>query len=192
MTASWLDTLVSIVPGSPGEALRVVDLGAGDGRLAEAVLLHFPRATLVALEGSAPPREDLAARLAPFGNRARIVAFDVTGLDWWDRMFGADVVMSAFGLNGLNDAKKRYLYKAAADRLSPRGGLLIADDVVVQHPLAFAPPRETFPAALLHQLMWLKHAGFAAVDCFRVEEGQAVFGGFKQAAGSGSPLPAGS
>jgi hypothetical protein len=192
MTASLLDTLVSLVPGSLGDSLRIVDLGAGDGRLATAVLTHFPRATLVALEGDALTRQHLGVCLAPFGDRARIEGFDVTTLDWWDRMSGADIVMSAFGLGKLNDAKKQYLYKAAADRLSPRGGLLIADHVVVQHPLASAPAGGTFPAALFHQLVWLKHAGFAAVDCFRVEDGRAVFGGFKQAAGSAAPLPVGS
>jgi trans-aconitate methyltransferase len=192
MTASTIATLVSLVPFSPDESPRIVELCSGDGRLAEALLTHFPAATLVALEGDALSRQTSTARLAAFGDRARVAAFDITTLDWWDRMFGADLVVSAGGLNRLTDAKKQYLYKAAADRVSARGALLIADRVATQHPLASASAADTFPAALFHQLVWLKHAGFAAVDCFRMEEDQAVFGGFKQAAGSGPPLPAGS
>jgi tRNA (cmo5U34)-methyltransferase len=48
------------------------------------------------------------------------------------------------------------------------------------------------PAALMHHLVWLRHAGFAAVDCVWLDAGHAVFGGFKQAAASGSRPPAGS
>ena len=192
MTASIVATLVSLVPFSPDESPRFVQLCAGDGRLAEALLTNFPAATLAALEGDALKRRNITGRLAAFGDRARVAAFDVTTLAWWDRMFGADLVVSAFGLNRLTDAKKQYLYKAAADRLSARGALLIADRVAAQHPHASAPAADTFPAALFHQLVWLKHAGFTAVDCFRVEDAQAVFGGFKQAAGSAPQLPAGS
>jgi tRNA (cmo5U34)-methyltransferase len=35
------------------------------------------------------------------------------------------------------------------------------------------------PSELLHQLVWLKHAGFPKVDCAWLFAGHAVFGGFK-------------
>jgi hypothetical protein len=44
-----------------------------------------------------------------------------------------DLVVSSLALHHLNDAKKQYFYKAAADRLSPRA-LLIADLVDPQQP----------------------------------------------------------
>jgi hypothetical protein len=46
------------------------------------------------------------------------------------------------------------------------------------------------PAALLHHFMWLRHAGFAAVDCIWLDAGHAVFAGFKQAEASALPPPA--
>src|SRR4029079_2233545 len=49
-------------------------------------------------------------------------------------MFGVDLVVSSLCLHHLNDAKKQYLYKAAAERLSPRGALLVADLIEPQHP----------------------------------------------------------
>ena len=36
------------------------------------------------------------------------------------------------------------------------------------------------PAAIFHHLVWLKHAGFAAVDCWWLFAGHAVFGGFRR------------
>jgi len=129
-------TLMSTVPFAHDAALRILELGSGDGRLAEALLTVFPRATLTALDGSDSMRRETATRLALFGERAHVAAFDVAALDWWDRMFGVDLIVSSLCLHHLNDAKKQYLYKAAAERLSPGGALLVADLVDPQHPAA--------------------------------------------------------
>ena len=164
--AQMTAALVSSVPFDRDAAVQFVELGSGEGQLAAALLDAYPRATLVALDGSESMRARAALRLQPFGQRVRIRQFDVRALDWWDVMFGADLVLSVLQLQRLNDAKKRYLFKAVADRLSPRGTFLIADSV---------------EPALLHQLIWLKHAGFAVADCFWLFERHAVFAGFKQA-----------
>ncbi len=217
--------LVAAVPFAADEPVKMLELGSGDGRLAEALLTVFPRATLTALDGSESMRQETSNRLALFGDRARVAPFDVAALDWWDRMFGADLVVSSLCLHHLNDARKQYLYKAAAERLSQRGALLIADLIDPQHlPLrrlaadqwdALAkqqadargapdlfqrfvdtrwnhfrfPDADDKPSALFHHLVWLRHAGFAAVDCCWLNAGHAVFGGFKQAAASAAPLP---
>lgn len=217
-----LATLVSLVPFSPGEAFRIVELGAGDGRLASALLECFPRATLVALDGSESMRREAAGRLARFGDRARVASFDLATLDWWEVVFGADVVVSSLALHHLNDAKKQYVYKAIADRISERGALIIADLVEPSHqagrslaadgwdasvreeadavgaPELFQrfldqrwnhfrfPDPDDQPAALFHHLVWLKHAGFEAVDGWWMFSGHAVFGGHKKANWTGA------
>lgn len=217
-----LAALVSLVPWSRDEAPRLVELGSGDGRLAAALLDAFPRATIVALDGSESMRSEATSRLARFGARARVASFDLAALDWWERLFGADVVVSALTLHHLNDAKKRYVYQAIGDRISARGALLIADLIEPLHPAARAvaasrwdasahdqaavlgapeqfdrfvaaewnqhrfPDPQEHPSALLHHLIWLKHAGFAAADCCWLFAGHAVFGGFKAADWAGA------
>ena len=219
-------TLVATIPFAHDEPVKILELGSGDGRLAEALLTVFPRATLTALDGSDSMRRETAKRLAQFGERARVAAFDVTALDWWDRMFGVDLIVSSLCLHHLNNAKTQYLYKAAAERLSSRGALLIADLVAPQHPAARClaadqwdaqakaqadelgspdlfqrfvdarwnhfrfPDASDQPSALFHHLVWLRHAGFAAVDCVWLNAGHAVFGGFKQPGVSAPPLRA--
>jgi trans-aconitate methyltransferase len=217
--------LLAAVPFGADEPMKILELGSGEGLLAEMLLTHFSRSTLTALDGSESMRREATARLQGFGDRARVAAFDVAALDWWDRMFGVDVVVSSLCLHHLNDARKRYLYKAAAERLSPRGALLMADLVDPQHPAlrrlagerwdaaarrqaeALGAP-ELFdrfvderwnhfrfpdasdqPAALLHHFMWLRHAGFTAVDCVWMDAGHAVFGGFKPAEASAAQPP---
>jgi SAM-dependent methyltransferase len=217
-------TIVAAVPFSHDEPVKMLELGSGDGRLAEALLTVFPRATLTALDGSESMRREASQRLALFGDRACVAAFDVASLDWWDRMFGVDLVVSSLCLHHLNDAKKQYLYKAAAERQSARGAMIVADLIDPQHPSSRGlaadqwdahakrqadalgvpelfqhfvdarwnhfryPDDADHPAALFHHFVWLRHAGFAAVDCCWLTAGHAVFGGFKQVEAS-APRP---
>jgi phosphoribosylglycinamide formyltransferase 1 len=156
---SPLAALVTAIPFAPDEALKIVELRAGIGDTTRAVQHKFSHATMKTFEDR----------------------FDVASLAWWDVMFGADLVIAPFVMSKLNDAKKQYLYRAIADRVSPRGGVLVVDRV------------DGDRAPLLHQLMWLKHAGFHQVDCWWLVDGVGVFGGFtpRRDAASGSPPPAG-
>jgi len=208
-------TLLSLIPCTPDDACRIVEIGCGDGRLSAALLELFPRVSIVALDGSPSMRAEARTRLSPFGDRARVVPFDLATVDWWETLFGADAVVSALTLHHLNDAKKQYVYKAIADRLSSRGALLIADLIAPSHSAgrmlaadlwddsvrvqagvhdAFPqadrfeaarwnlhryPDSSEHPAALFHHLVWLRHAGFTAVDCWWLFAGHAVFGGYK-------------
>ena len=180
-----LATVVSLLPFAPSESPRIFELGAGDGRLSAALLDCFPKATLTALEGSESMRAAASRRLERFGERSRVATFDLAALDWWDRLRSADVVVSSLAVHHLNDAKKQYLYKAIADRISDRGALIVADRVASRWNHEGLPDGADQPGALFHHLVWLKHAGFAAVDCWWLFGGHAVFGAFKQAGWSG-------
>src|SRR5262249_18411229 len=97
--------LVAAAPFQPDAVIAIVDLGAGGGALAAALLARFERASLTALDGSESMRAEAASRLRRFGDRARVAAFDLASLEWWDRMFGAHLVVSSLCLHHLNDAK---------------------------------------------------------------------------------------
>jgi tRNA (cmo5U34)-methyltransferase len=120
-------TVVDAVPFARDARFKIVELGSGDGLLADALLTAFPASTIVALDGSASMRAEAAERTSRHGSRVNVRPFALPELDWWDVMFGADLVVSSLCLHHLNDAKKQYLYKAVADRLSERGAFLVAD-----------------------------------------------------------------
>src|SRR5437867_2523366 len=143
--------LVAAAPFDADRSLKILELGSGDGRLAAALLTRFTNATLTALDGSASMRKETGGRLNAFGDRARVAAFDVASLDWWDRMFGVDLIVSSLCLHHLNDAKKQYLYKAAAERLNGGGALLIADPIDPQHPAARAAAADRWDALAKQQ-----------------------------------------
>lgn len=182
--------LAAAVPFRPDEPIRIVEAGGVEGRLAARLLTSFPHATMTILTASDPKRAAVSAALTPFGDRARVRPFDIAALDWWDVMFGADLVIAFATIHRLNDAKTQYLYKAAADRLSARGALLVADAIAPMRAASLRPDERASP--LFHQLVWLRHAGFAAVDCVWCAEDVAVFGGFRRAAASEPQPPAGS
>jgi phosphoribosylglycinamide formyltransferase-1 len=136
--------LVRAIPFGFDEKLSIVQLRAGEDGLTQQLKGAFPRATIKTFHDP----------------------FDAASLTWWDAMFGVDLVVAPFVTPPLTDAKTQYLYKAIADRVTPRGGVLVAERV------------EAHASALLHRLVWLKHAGFSDVDCrWRVGD-VAVFGGF--------------
>ncbi len=208
-------TMLGLVPFGTGETFRAVDIGCGEGHMAAALLDCFPHATLLALDGSEAMRAETVRRTERCRSRIDVRPFDLATLDWWDLVRGAGVVLSSLCLHHLNAAKKQYLFKAIAERLSPGGAFLIADIVEPQHPAvrhlwaeswdasvehqaaqtgsrnhvdAFHsgrrnhfrfPDAADVPSPLFFQLVWLKHAGFIAADCFWAAAGHAVYGGFK-------------
>jgi tRNA (cmo5U34)-methyltransferase len=176
MRDQLLAALVDAIPFASSDTFKIVEIGSGDGRLTEALLERFPHATIVALEGSESERFGLSVRLARFTERIDARPFTIDALGWWDVMVGAGLVVSLLQLHALNDAKRRYLFKAAAERLSDDGALVVGDRLQ--------------PQTLLHHLVWLKHAGFAAVDCYWMSAAHAVFGGIKRAGASEAPLRA--
>jgi hypothetical protein len=45
------------------------------------------------------------------------------------------------------------------------------------------------PSPLFDQLLWLKEAGFAVVDCFWLQAGHAIYGGYKTSSSAESAEP---
>jgi phospholipid N-methyltransferase len=123
-----LRTLVALIPAAPQETFTVVELGAGSGVLARAILEAFPHSSYLALDGSALMRERLVDTLAPFGPRVEARDFDLDATDW--RMTlpeGLRCVVSSLTIHHLVADAKRRLYTDLAARLVSGGALLIAD-----------------------------------------------------------------
>ena len=74
-------TLLALIPFQRAEPFRILELGAGDGRLAAALLELFPRATVLALDGSPLMRAAATKRMEPFADRARVAPFALDTID---------------------------------------------------------------------------------------------------------------
>jgi tRNA (cmo5U34)-methyltransferase len=120
--------LLDLIPAEPGEAFTVADLCAGEGLLCEAILSRFPRSDVVALDGSELMRVNAASRLATFGDRARVVAFDLDADDWVDGLPSPlRCAISSMALHHMAAARKQHLFRRLAEKIEHNGALLIAD-----------------------------------------------------------------
>jgi SAM-dependent methyltransferase len=221
MRDEQLRTLIALIPAMPEETFALVELGAGSGTLARAILQAFPHCSYVALDGSAVMREQLARTLAPFGPRVAVRDFELDAPDWRDALpTPLRCVVSSLTIHHLFADGKRHLYADLAARLEPGGALLIADlvqpgvrraaaifarqwdDAARAQSLALRGDLSGYerfqadkwnsyamdpdgadeidhPSRLFEQLLWLRDAGFARVDCFWMLAGHAIYGGYR-------------
>jgi tRNA (cmo5U34)-methyltransferase len=214
-------TLLTLLPFTPQDTFRVVELGCGEGALSFAILDCFPRASVVALDGSSSMVTHAVRLLSRFGARAGVRLFSLSASEWLPQLDSADCVVSSLCLHHLAAEEKQQLFAEVCGRLSARGALLIADLVEPQRgearelfaatwdrvteaqALATTGSPQLFkkfaeeqwnsyrfpdpidrPSPLFVQLQWLQKAGFATVDCFWLQAGHAIYGGYKTAAGT--------
>ena len=68
--------------GDGGEAYTGVEIGAGEGRLSEAILRRYPNARMIGLGGSETMLRATAARLLPLGGRVEPRHFRLEEPGW--------------------------------------------------------------------------------------------------------------
>ena len=180
----------------PGDAGRVLELGAGTGLFSAMLRAHMPQAQLHLVDVS---EAMLAQARERMGGDARVTAEvgDYTAMELGS---GWDAVASALSIHHLEHAAKRTLFSRVFTALRP-GGLFVNADHVggpteaserdyvtrwlasvracgaseMQIEESLYRQREDRRAGVEAQLGWLREAGFADVDCWFKEGSFAVF-----------------
>jgi tRNA (cmo5U34)-methyltransferase len=159
----------------PATASRILDLGAGDGRLLGLLLLACPDAHGVAVDFSPLMLERLRER---FGSdrRVQVVAHDLE--QPLPDLGVFEVVASSFAIHHLPHGCKQALYREVWGLLQPGGVFCnlehVASPTELLHlrfldALGITPEREDRSNKLLDvetQLRWLRDIGFEDVDCY--------------------------
>jgi SAM-dependent methyltransferase len=143
--------LLTLAPFATDAGASIVELGCGEGLLAQALLTAYPKARYLGLDGSDSMRATTSARLAAFAGRARVEVFDLMAEGGLQNLQGADLVVSSLCLHHLDDEGKRRVFAAIRRRLSPRGALLIADLVEPARAEALELFAETWNRAVAEQ-----------------------------------------
>ncbi len=126
--AEQTQTLLGLIPARRDEVFALVELAAGGGELAEAILEAFPHCRYYALDGSAMMLERLRQRLTRFGDRVVVRQFDLMARDWRSQLpMPLRCVLSSLCVHHLSEEGKRQLFSDMATSLEPRGALLLAD-----------------------------------------------------------------
>lgn len=158
----------------PKAARRILDLGAGDGRLLRLVKLDRPEAEAVALDFSSVMVEALRKN---FVGDARVTVAE-HNLDHLLPDLGRfDAVISSFAIHHVVDQRKRSLYGEVYQILTPGGVFANLEHVSSPTPALHERFLEKLDIPLLGedpsnklldvetQLGWLREIGFADVDC---------------------------
>jgi len=159
----------------PANAMRVLDLGCGDGRLLALVLTARPSAAGVALDFSLPMLERVRQRFVA-DDRVRVVEHNL------DRplpdLGPLDAVVSSFAVHHLEHDRKRTLYTEVWQALNAGGVFANLEHVASPTPRLHrrfydaigVPVENEDPSNKLldveTQLDWLRKIGFVDVDCY--------------------------
>ncbi|MCU4185135.1 class I SAM-dependent methyltransferase [Acidiferrimicrobium sp. IK] len=198
--------LAELLPFSEADAFEFVDLGAGTGAAARAVLDRYPGATAVLADYSSQMMEEGSRALVGYDGRYRYVEFDLEAGRWPAEITGGlQAVISSLCVHHLPDERKQALFEQILERLAPGAWYLNYDPVAADDPAVEAAWRrvvdERDPEAaarrahrepaeqerwdnhvrhivpLALQLGFLRGAGYEGVDAYWKELDHAIFGG---------------
>ena len=113
---------------------HVVDLGCGDGVIAQAILTHYPNVHVTAIDFSEPMLEQAKARLQPFADRVQWRQADLLNSDWRIDLKPCDAIVSGYCIHHLPDDRKRSLYQEIHQQLVPKGSFLNIEHVASASP----------------------------------------------------------
>jgi trans-aconitate methyltransferase len=113
---------------------RVADLGCGDGAITQAILHRYPNAEVTAIDFSQPMLDQAEQRLAPFGDRVRLLKADLYTSDWHSDLEPFDAIFSGYCIHHLPDDRKQALYQEIYTLLQPGGCFLNIEHVASATP----------------------------------------------------------
>ncbi len=204
--AGQRELMAALLPFADEEPFTFVDLGAGTGAAARAVLDRYPRARAILADFSPQMMAEGEAELAGYSGRYTYVEFDLTGSDWPEGIPGTvAAVISSMCVHHVPDERKRQLFGEILAHLAPGGWFLNFDPVAPSDPaveeawLRAEDRRDPAAAAkrahrttdeqhryanhvrhmspLAPQLDWLRAAGFEGVDVYWKELDYVIYGG---------------
>jgi len=148
-----IDAVASLIPPRNGP-FQALELGCGEGLLAEAVLERHVQAFVTGLDGSREMRERAVQRLSRFGDRFQVRPFRLEEDAWRDpdawsrREAPVQAVISSLAVHHLDGEGKRRLFADVYRLLEPGGALWLADLVEPAGPEAVELAARTWDAAV--------------------------------------------
>jgi tRNA (cmo5U34)-methyltransferase len=204
-----MKTVVFMIPQPKEQAIRVLDLDAGYGALAAAILEDRPNARAVCIDGSEEMIKLGQERNGKFKGRMEFVRGTLDSPGWLNLISGSfDAVISARALHHLTLDQRRQLFRDAHGLLRPGGCFVNADSLKassetlrglyrktrqrwIDGPTENAAEEEPqaartrlphgahYNGLMEDELSWLRAAGFRDVDVFWKFTNYAVYGGFR-------------
>jgi tRNA (cmo5U34)-methyltransferase len=199
------EMILTMLPFSSADTVRVLELGPGTGNLTQKVLTRFPHSTVVGYDLSEQMLAQARAKLAAFEARLQLCQGDIS-----QTVFPGpfDAVVSAIAVHHVPPASKPILFHRVYAALRP-GGVLVLGDAFQATTPALGDTYRRFIAEEMERrgvdttaadayrsrsgpsggastqvqayLRWMQQAGFVNVDCVWKHFGRAVVYGERPA-----------
>jgi len=207
--AEQVKMMLNLINHYTPNPMRIIDLGCGNGFLAEVILKAYPNSTALLIDHSKPMVEEARKQMNPFGDRCNVIEADLSqSILNHTSPNSVDCIVSGFAIHHLSHERKQELYHEIYQLLSP-GGIFINiehvksaseevvklyDELFIDHLSAYndrnreevakeykeRPDKEDNILEKVEvQLDWLRKIGFHHVDCYLKWMELAVFGGVK-------------
>ena len=197
-----------LLPFDDDAAFTILDIGAGTGPAARALLDLYPNATAVLADFSAAMMDEGLASMRPYEGRYSYVTFDMTSGDW-PAEIPADLgcVVTSQCVHHIDDLAKQQLFVEIYEHLRIGGWYLNFDPINTADPLidaawqranqrqdpeAAAKEAHRTPEELIRyenhvrymmplepQLEFLTNAGFESIDIYWKHLDYVIYGGSK-------------
>ena len=206
--AQWL-LMGQILPYGDDEAFTFLDIGAGTGPAARAILDLFPASTAILADFSDQMMDEAKKVMAPYEGRYRFVSFDMTKGIWPDDIpSDLEAVVTSQCVHHIDDERKQALFSEIFDHLRHGGWYVNFDPVNTEDPIVDAAwqranvridPEEAekemhrtpeqhrryenhvrYMIPLEPQLDMLRQAGYQGIDIYFKHLDYVVYGGCKQ------------
>jgi tRNA (cmo5U34)-methyltransferase len=204
--AEQLTLVARLLPFGRQDSFTFLDLGAGTGAAARAVLAEYPSATAILADFSPQMMAEGSNQLAPYAGRYRYVEFDMHSSSWPSEIPAPlDAIVSALSIHHLPDARKQTIFREIRGLLKPSGWYVNYDPIRAPDNSIEAnwervndryDPQAPFKRAnrsaqeqaryenhvrymipLEPQLEWLREAGFVDIDVFWKRLDWVIYGG---------------
>src|ERR1700722_7628718 len=204
--AAPLRFMATLLPFAEQEAFTFLDLGAGTGAAARAILERYPHSTALLADFPAAMMSAGEGEMQPFAGRYQYVEFDMSAGPWPAAIPAAlDAVVTSMCVHHLTDARKQGLFAEILDHLVPGRWYLNFDPVRAEDPVVEATwtrvndqrdpeaasqrqqrtPQEQarydnhvrHMIPLAQQLGYLRSAGFQGIDVYWKNLENVIYGG---------------
>lgn len=151
LIADQIDLLHRLLDYATPEISDLLDLGCGDGALADTVLSRHPAASAVLVDFSAPMLDHARERFSSRAQQPEIIQTDF-GASTWVRELPAcrsyDLIISGYAIHHLDDGEKRRLLADTFGLLRPGGMFVNLEHVAPESQMG----RDLFDALFIDSL----------------------------------------
>ncbi|MDH3347214.1 MAG: class I SAM-dependent methyltransferase [Desulfobulbaceae bacterium] len=197
---SFYQIAIEVIPFNKEKKIKVLDLGAGTGLMAEMVALRYPNAKINLMDISDKMLAEAKERVRGYQNEFGFIVTNYSKAESFDQNY--DLIISSLSIHHLTAKEKQKLFKTIYAHLKAGGIFINADQVlgeaqniektyrnkwieqvkaegVADQELNAALERmkEDKMSKLTSQIQWLKESGFSGVNCWYKNYSFAVFSG---------------